>query len=66
VAAFRFGSVKSSYAEQKHGDSRNVGVIGVALFNEQGTNPSSWPIGDSGQRLNADPFPGRFATPPRN
>lgn len=66
VAAFRFGSVRGSYAEQKHGDSRNVGVIGVAMFNEQGTNPSSWPIGnnDSNQRLNANPFPGRFATPP--
>ena len=64
VAAFRFGSVKDSYAEKKHGTARNVGVIGVALFNEQGTNPSSWPLGDSSQRLNADPFPGRFATPP--
>lgn len=64
VAAFRFGSVKESYAEKKHGESRNVGVIGVALFNEQGSNPSSWPIGDAAQRLNADPFPGKFATPP--
>lgn len=66
VAAFRFGSVRGSYAEQKHGDSRNVGVIGIAMFNEQGTNPSSWPIGnnDANQRLNANPFPGRFATPP--
>ncbi len=65
VAAFRFGSVRDSYAERKSGDSRNVGVIGIALFNEQGTNPSSWPIrNDANQRLNADPFPGRFATPP--
>ena len=64
VAAFRFGAVSQSYAEKKHGESRNVGVIGVALFNEQGSNPSSWPIGDASQRLNADPFPGKFATPP--
>jgi hypothetical protein len=64
VAAFRFGSVKESYAEKKHGTTRNVGVIGVAVFNEQGTNPSSWPLNDANQRLNADPFPGRFATPP--
>jgi hypothetical protein len=64
VAAFRFGSVKDSYAEKKHGTSRNVGVIGVAVFNEQGTNPSTWPLNDANQRLNADPFPGRFATPP--
>jgi len=64
VAAFRFGSVRDSYSEQKHGESRNVGVIGVALFNEQGSNPSGWRIGDTQQRLNADPFPGKFATPP--
>ncbi len=64
VAAFRFGAVKNSYAEQKHGESRNVGVIGVALFNEQGTSPAGWMLGDTQQRLNADPFPGKFATPP--
>ncbi len=66
VAAFRFGSVRNSYAEKKTGDSRNVGVIGVALFNEQGSNPSSWPRGDTKQRLDANPFPGQFATPPGN
>lgn len=62
VAAFRFSSVRDSYAEQRHGDARNVGVIGVALFNEAGTNPLS----DVRRRLRADPFPGddRFATPP--
>lgn len=64
VAAFRFGSVQSSYAEKKHGDSRNVGVIGVAVFNEQGSSPSSWQIGEVGRRLDANPFPGQFATPP--
>jgi hypothetical protein len=64
VAAFRFGSVRDSYSEQKHGESRNVGVIGVALFNEQGSNPSGWRVGDTQQRLNADPFPGKFASPP--
>jgi hypothetical protein len=66
VAAFRFGSVRNSYAEKKTGDSRNVGVIGVALFNEQGSNPSSWPRGDTQKRLDANPFPGQFATPPSN
>lgn len=63
VAAFRFSSVSDSYAERKHGDSRNVGVIGVALFNEVGTNPLSG--SEVRRRLRADPFPGdRFATPP--
>ncbi len=66
VAAFRFGSVRDSYAEKKTGDSRNVGVIGVALFNEMGSNPAGWTRGEVQRRLDADPFPGRFATPPSN
>ena len=40
VAAFRFGSVRRSYAARK-GDDRNVGVIGVALFSEAG-QPTPW------------------------
>jgi len=62
VAAFRFGPVRESYAHQKYGDTRNVGVIGVAIFNERGTNP--WTDREVEKRLKADPFPGRFATPP--
>jgi hypothetical protein len=67
VAAFRFGSVEQSYAELKHGDSRNVGVIGIALFNERGDSPSNWPLPghDADRRHDADPFPMRFADPPR-
>lgn len=64
VAAFRFGSVRGSYAGQKTGDTRNVGVIGVAVFNEQGTNPVPWTPGEVQQRRDANPFPGQFATPP--
>lgn len=63
VAAFRFGSVRGSYANQKYGDTRNVGVIGVALFHEFGTDPLDRSEADT--RLRADPFPGRrYATPP--
>ncbi|AKT44160.1 hypothetical protein [Chondromyces crocatus] len=62
VAAFRFGSVRGSYANQKHGDTRNVGVIGVALFHERGTTP--WNAGELQRRQDANPFPGQFATPP--
>ena len=65
VAAFRFGSVRNSYANQKHGESRNVGVIGVALFHERGTNPFQWTQQEIEQRHDANPFPGQFATPPR-
>jgi hypothetical protein len=62
VAAFRFGSVRNSYANRKHGDARNVGVIGVALFHERGTAP--WTPEEVQRRQNANPFPGQFATPP--
>lgn len=62
VAAFRFGAVQSSYAGQKHGDTRNVGVIGVALFHERGATP--WTPDEVQRRQNANPFPGQFATPP--
>jgi hypothetical protein len=62
VAAFRFGPVRESYAQQKYGDTRNVGVVGIAIFNERGTNP--WTDREVEKRLKADPFPGRFATPP--
>jgi hypothetical protein len=64
VAAFRFGSVSGSYANQKHGETRNVGVVGVALFHERGTDPSSWSDNEVDIRHNANPFPGQFATPP--
>lgn len=62
VAAFRFGSVDSSYASRK-GKGRNVGVIGVAFFEERGA-PWQWNPREVRRRHNADPFPGRFATPP--
>ena len=62
VAAFRFGSVDSSYAARSTGSSRNVGVIGAAVFKEKADN--DWHI-----RKDADPFPGergsgQFAHPP--
>jgi hypothetical protein len=63
VAAFRFGSVKNSYAARK-GDDRNVGVIGVAVFHEAGSR-FPWTDSEVDRRNNADPFPGQFAVPPR-
>ena len=62
VAAFRFGRVKDSYAAKRGGD-RNVGVIGVAVFQERG---SSWPWTqrELDRRDSADAFPGRFAPAP--
>jgi len=63
VAAFRFSPVRESYAAEKYHNTRNVGVIGIALFNEVGTNP--WTEQEVQKRLKANPFPGRFAAPPR-
>jgi hypothetical protein len=62
VAAFRFGSVRGSYAAGKGGE-RNVGVIGVALFSERGAE-RPWTARELERREAADPFPGRFAAPP--
>jgi hypothetical protein len=61
VAAFRFGSVRGSYASRK-GNDRNVGVIGVAFFAERGAQV--WTERELVRRDGADPFPGRFASPP--
>jgi hypothetical protein len=56
--------VRGSYAGQKHGDTRNVGVIGFAFFHERGTNPWPWTREEVERRQDANPFPGQFATPP--
>jgi len=61
VAAFRFGSVKESYAARK-GNDRNVGVIGVAFFHERGSS-LPWTERELERRNSANPFPG-FAEPP--
>lgn len=68
VAAFRFGAVRDSYAQKKHGDARNVGVIGMAVFHERGDSPHAWgnapSHGEVVNRENANPFPQQFASPP--
>jgi hypothetical protein len=62
VAAFRFGSVRESYAARTSGD-RNVGVIGFAFYAERG---SEWTTDELRRRESADPFPDdtRYAQPP--
>lgn len=62
VAAFRFGRVRDSYAA-KRGSDRNVGVIGVAVFQERGSR-YPWTTRELERRDSADAFPGRFAPPP--
>lgn len=39
VAAFKFSAVSDSYANLRHGDTRNVGVLGLGVFTEKGVNP---------------------------
>lgn len=62
VAAFRFGSVRDSYAART-GSDRNVGVIGIAIFRERNlVDERRWE--ENRRRDNADPFPSRYAAPP--
>ena len=53
---------RDAYAARK-GNDRNVGVIGVAFFQEAGSR-FPWSEREIERRNSADPFPGRFATPP--
>jgi hypothetical protein len=64
VAAFRFSSVRGSYAGQKYGDVRNVGVIGLAVFGERGSPSFPWTAEEVRRRKDANPFPGELAAPP--
>jgi len=60
VAAFRFSDMDNSYAGRT-GKPRNIGVIGVALFQEEGQQV---PQNELRRRDTADPFPNRYAPPP--
>ena len=56
VAAFKFSSVSNSYANMRHGDTRNVGVIGIAVFTRKGVNPWTWMPSEVNQRTQARAF----------
>ncbi len=56
VAAFKFSSVANSYANLRHGDTRNVGVIGIAVFTQKGVNPWTWTSSEVKQRGQARAF----------
>ena len=63
VAAFRFGSVRDSYAART-GTDRNVGIVGVAIFTPRGAPSWPWTGREVERRRSADPFPGTYASPP--
>lgn len=56
VGRFKFSTVAGSYANLAHGEHRNVGVIGLAVFTEQGVDPWTWMPREVDQRITADPF----------
>ena len=56
VGRFRFSSVGGSYANLAHGEHRNVGVIGLAVFAEKGVDPWTWMPREVNDRLDANPF----------
>lgn len=56
VASFKFSSVSGSYSNNRHGTTRNVGVIGMAVFTEKGIDPWKWSRRDIKQRHGANPF----------
>lgn len=58
----RLSPVRESYANEKYHNTRNVGVIGAAVFGEAGTFPFT--DREIDRRLKANSFPGGFATPP--
>jgi hypothetical protein len=56
VAAFKFSSVSGSYSNLRHGKTRNVGVIGMAIFTQKGVDPWKWSRHAVHQRHGASPF----------
>lgn len=56
VAAFKFSSVSGSYSNMRHGKTRNVGVIGMAVFTRRGVDPWKWSRSAVKQRYGASPF----------
>lgn len=56
VAAFEFSSVANSYANLRHGDTRNVGIIGIAIFTQKGVSPWSRRTAETDRREGARAF----------
>ncbi len=61
VAAFEYSSMNRSYSNLKHETTRNVGVIGMAVFTEKGVDPWKW----TSQRVEARKSARAFAEAPQ-
>lgn len=55
-AEFKFSSVGNSYAQLSRGETRNVGVIGMAVYTQQGVDPWTWMPKEVDKRNMASPF----------
>jgi len=56
VAAFKFASVNSSYSNLSGKGTRNIGVIGMAVFTEKGIDPWKYGANELNNRNNARAF----------
>ena len=56
VASFVFSPVSGSYSNLQYGETRNVGVVGLAVFTEKGIDPWSGRSADAHNRFSASPF----------
>lgn len=56
VAAFKFASVSSSYSNLSGKGTRNIGVIGMAVFTEKGRDPWTYNSTEINHRRNARAF----------
>ncbi len=56
IASFKFSGVSNSYANMRHGETRNVGVIGLAVFTKKGVNPWTWMPDEVQRRGSAKAF----------
>jgi hypothetical protein len=56
IASFKFSGVSNSYANLRHGDTRNVGVIGLAVFTKKGVDPWKWMSEEVQRRSSARAF----------
>ena len=56
VASFMFSSMVGSYSHLRHGETGNVGVVGLAVFTERGIDPWSGRAADAARRFSASPF----------
>ena len=56
VAAFQFSSVADSYTNLSRRGTKNVGVIGMAVFTEKGVSPWRYGASEIKRRGGANPF----------